>query len=169
MKPRGYFGNFIVVAPLSGLLFTLLTLLLFYSFIKHLGFGEFLIFLLMGSIFGLLFGSVMAFFWKEDTVSLTFKDKESFLRKLDIALLKIGYRFQNKREDVFTYIQSLRLGSLIPQIYPKIYMQIETNTARIVCPKIYIKKLQKQLQTNNIRYLIIQSLFKKITTIYLIS
>ncbi len=142
MKPRGFWGTFVMLAAITALPFALLSSLLF-SLMMGLEFGQVLCVGIWGGVaFGLLFGFVMAFLMKAVTTSVTFQEKKAFLSRLNVALAEIDYHPQSQTESFLTYKPSFQAGLLVG----KISVQIENGSATIVGPNTYIKKLQKRLQ-----------------------
>ena len=94
-----------------------------------------------GVAFGLLFGSIMAFFIRGATRSATFREKEAFISQLNIALAEIGYHPQSCVNDLLMYKPSLQAGLLAG----KIAVQMEDGRCTIVGPRIYVAKLRKRL------------------------
>jgi len=143
MKPRGFWSTFAMLAAITALPFALLWSLLF-SLMMGLEFGQVLsgVGIWSGIAFGLLFGFIMAFFMKAVTISIKFQKKEAFLSQLNVALAEMGYHPESQTETFLTFKPSFQAGLLAG----KISVQIEQNTATIVGPNNYIKKLQQRLQ-----------------------
>ncbi len=143
MKPRGFWGTFARLAAITALPFALLWSLLFSS-TMGLEFGQVLsgVGIWSGISFGLLFGFIMAFFMKAVTIFIMFQKKQAFLSQLNVALAEMGYHPESQAETFLTFKPSFQAGLLAG----KISVQIEQNSATIVGPNNYIKKLQKRLQ-----------------------
>ena len=142
MKPRGFWGTFVMLAAITALPFALLWSLLL-SLMWDMGFGQvFRVGIWGGIAFGLLFGFVMAFFMKAVTIFIKFQEKEAFLSRLNVALAEMGYHPESQTETFLTFKPSFQAGLLAG----KISVQIEKNSVTIVGPNTYIKKLQKRLQ-----------------------
>lgn len=142
MRPRGFWSTFAMLSSITGLAFALLSSWLF-SLVMDWKFSEFFVLygLWGGIAFGLLFGLIMAFFMKAITLSMTFKDKETFLSQLNVALAEIGYHPQSQTGNFLTYKPSFQAGLLAGRIS----VQIEQSSATVVGPSTYIKKLQKRI------------------------
>lgn len=142
MQPRSFWGTLVMIAAVTALPFGLLWSWLF-SLTMGLDFGQVLAVGIWGGVaFGLIFGSVMAFFMKAATVSIGFQEKEAFLSRLNVALAEIGYHPQSQTETFFTYKPSFQAGLLAG----KISVQLEHGSAMIVGPSTYVTKLQRRIQ-----------------------
>jgi len=109
-------------------------------------FGQLLCNIGISMCFGLFFvlsiGVGMAFSMKAVTISVTFRDKKAFLSRLNIVLAEIDYHPVSQTESFLTYKPSFQAGLLAGRIS----VQIDDNSATLVGPNWYIKKLQKWLQ-----------------------
>lgn len=142
MQPRGFLGTWMMIAAISGPLFGLGWSVL-YFLITGIDFGLVLFCGLLGGIaFGLLFGLIMAFFFKAVRISIRFRQKEAFVSWLNITLAEMGYHPQSQFKNFITYKPSVQAGLAAG----KISVQIRNGTATIVGPNTYIKKLQRNLR-----------------------
>jgi hypothetical protein len=142
MKPRGFWGTFVMLAAITALPFALLWSLI-WSLLMGLEFGQVFSLGIWGGIgFGLLFGFIMAFFMKAVTISMKFQEEEAFVSQLNVALAEMGYHPESQTEAFLTFKPSFQAGLLAG----KISVQIEQNSVAIVGPNTYIKKLQQRLQ-----------------------
>jgi len=119
---------------------------LVFSLIMGLEFGQILHNISISMCFGLVFllsiGIGMAFSMKAVTISMTFQDNKAFLSKLNVVLAEVGYHPESQIESFLTYKPSFQAGLFSG----KISVQIDDNSATLVGPNWYIKKLQKWLQ-----------------------
>jgi hypothetical protein len=143
MKPRGFWGTFVFVAAITALPFALLSSWI-YSLTLHEDFGFILArFGIWGGVaFGLLFGFVMAFFLKAETIVVPFQDWGAFLANLNVVLAEMGYHPESQSGQFMTFRPSFQAGLLAG----KISVQIGQNNATIVGPAMYVKKLKQRIQ-----------------------
>lgn len=131
-----------MIAGITALPFGLLWSILF-SIMMGIDFGQVLkVGIWAGIAFGLFFGFVMAFFMKANTISILVHDKKSFIDKLNIGLAEIGYHPESQTDNFLTFKPSFQAGLLAG----KISIQIGQNSATIIGPSTYVKKLQKRIQ-----------------------
>ncbi|MBI4801205.1 MAG: hypothetical protein HY796_01660 [Elusimicrobia bacterium] len=144
MKPRGFWYIFSVITLITAS-FALLYSLGF-SLIMGVGFGQSLHNVIISMCFGLVFvlsiGVGMAFTMKAITVPVTFQDRKAFLSRLNVVLAEIDYHPVSQIGSFLTYKPSFQAGLLAGNIS----VQIDDNSATMVGPSCYIKKLQKWLQ-----------------------
>lgn len=139
MKPRGFWGTFIIQTIIS-----VVIIVPPLSFVLSLIWGlEFVQVIMWGSIFFGLFAFATAFEWKKVVISETFQDKEAFLKRLNAELDEMDYHRQSQTEASLTYKPSFMHGYGF--FTPKIYVQIEQSSATIVGPSSNIKKLQRRM------------------------
>ena len=142
IQPRGFWGTFLFIAAITGLPFTLLWSAFFALFMGW----DFGLVLRLGGIwaglgFGLLFGFVMAFSLKAVTISRAYEDKATFLSRLNIILAELDYHPEFQSENFLSYKPSLYAGLLSG----KISVQLHQNSATIVGPSTYIRKIEKRI------------------------
>ena len=146
MKPRGFWYIFFRIAIILGPLFVFLcTLLISFMIMKGLESGQILrASIMFGIAFMFLVVAVVltAFAIKAIVISVTFQDRKAFLSRLNVVLAEIGYHPESQTESFLTYKPSLLAGLLAGRISA----QIDDNSATLVGPNWYIKKLQKWLQ-----------------------
>ena len=137
MKPRGFWGTFIIQIIISVVIVPPL------SFALYLIWGsEFVQIIMWCSIlFGLL-SFATAFELKKVVISVTFQDKEAFLKRLNAELEEMGYHLQSQTEVSLTYKPSIGEHGFFA---PKLYVQVEQSSATIVGPSRSIKKLQRKI------------------------
>ena len=139
MKPRGFWGTFIIQIIISVVIVPPL------SFALYLIWGsEFVQIIMWCSIlFGLL-SFATAFELKKVVISVTFQDKEAFLKRLNAELEEMDYHQESQTEASLTYKTSFMHGHGF--YAPKIYVQIDQSSATIVGPSGSIKKLQGKIK-----------------------
>lgn len=141
MKPRGFWYILFITASIV-VVFGYLS-----SVVLSLISGVELIRVLRVAIWSGIPGVLMIAFGaahtiKAVTISVTFQDKKAFLSRLNVVLAEIGYHPESQAESFLTYkpVHQSRLFDI------NISVQIDDNSATIVSPNAYIKKLQKWLQ-----------------------
>lgn len=141
MKYGNFLRTFLILFLITAVLWALLWSLLFSAIIGK-EFSQVLpVGIWSGIAFGLIFSFIMSFFMKSATISLTSRDKEEFLARLNIALAEIGYHPESQAEGFLIYKPSVQAGLLAG----KISIQIGDSSLTIIGPNTYIKKLQKKL------------------------
>lgn len=105
-------------------------------------FGEVLpVGLAAGLLFGVIFGITMAFFLRVETVSVEFTNEAAFVARLNIAVSQMGYYPTSQSERFLVFKPSFRAGLAAGRIA----VQLEEGGAVIVGPKMYVRKLIKQV------------------------
>ena len=141
-RPKGFWGTFVFIAIPTAITFALLWSALF-SLIMGWNFG---LVLRLGGIwvgigFGLIFGFVMAFYMKAMTITMNYEDKTIFTAHLKLILIDLGYRPEIQGGNFLSYKPSVRAGIFSG----KISVQLYDDSATIMGPSAYIKKIQSRL------------------------
>ena len=144
MKPRGFWGTFFTIATSTAVIFALIYSWLF-AVIDRNDFGQVFIRggLWMGIFLGTGLGLGMAPFFKAERISMKFRDKDSFLSRLNIALAELGYHPESQIEDFITYKPAFPAGFGL--IDGKISLLIGDKSATVVGPHMALLKLQVQV------------------------
>jgi len=93
-----------------------------------------------GLFFGLTFGFFMAFLLKEEKLILQFSDRASFVAKLTVPIVELGYLPVFQSEQLLTFKPSTPFGYVI-------MVQIDNGQTIVSGPRLIIKKLQKKIPT----------------------
>ena len=144
MKSRGFWSTFFTIAASMALLCALLYSLLF-SLLDRQNFVQ--VFIRRGLWFGIFLGIGvglgMARLLKAETISIKFRDKHSFMSRLNIVLAESGYHPESQIEDFITYKPAFPAGFGL--IDGKISLLIGDKSATIVGPHMSLLKLQVQV------------------------
>ena len=157
MQARGFWGTFAVLAAKMTILVIVIATIVFFliglagtlagegSFSEWLAIigAGFAVAVPVGVGFGLLFGLLQAFDYKSSTISVSFDNKDVFLTQLKAAMTRIGFHPESQNHNALSYKRSAFREKLMN---PRISAQIEQNSATIVGPALYIKRLQKNIQ-----------------------
>jgi len=141
LQPRSYFGTASVLFGVTALPFGLLMGWIM-SAQTGTTFGEMLIITIPGGLlFGLLFGFIMAAFLKGSTITVTVGDRDDLITRINVAMSQIGYNPATESANFLTFRPSFQAGLLAGRFS----VVIQGNSATIVGPSAYIKKLAKRL------------------------
>jgi hypothetical protein len=91
----------------------------------------------IGIAYGLLFGSIVAIFYKGVRINIKFSDKNIFKSWLTHAAMNIDFKCGKEYDNIFIYW----MNGKIPVGYGKIYIQVENDHAIIVGPRRFVNKL----------------------------
>lgn len=133
MKTRGYFATVINLFVFTSLPFSILM-----AIFSGTPIGSTLI---PGVVFGLIFGFIGALFLKGDKITIPLDNKDKTISKVNIRLAEIGYHPETQTENFLTFKPSFQAGLLAG----KISIQVEVNSLTIIGPRIYLKKLIKEV------------------------
>jgi len=141
MKPRGFWGTFWRLAVAEAVLVALMYSLLI-SLLDGESFGQVFIRqgLWVGIFLGIGLGLAMARLYKAETISIKFRDKHSFMSRLNIVLAEWGCHPESQIEDFITYKPPFPAGFGL--INGKISVLIGDRSATIVGPHMSLLKLQ---------------------------
>lgn len=141
LQPRSYFGTATMLFGVTSLPFALGVGFLM-SLQTDTPFGEMLVeSIIAGLMFGLLFGLIMAVFMKGDTITVTVRDKDDFVTRINVAMSQIGFNPETASGNFLTFKPSFQAGLMVGWFS----VAIHGSKATIVGPSMYLKKIQKRL------------------------
>ena len=155
MKPRGFWGTWAVIAAKFAILVIVIAVaisLLIGLAATLVGEGSFSEWLSITAVgvggsavagvgFGLLYGFLNAFNYKASTISVTFQVRDDFLSRLTAAINELGFRPESRSQNALIYKRDAFREKLKS---PRISVQIEQDSATIVGPALYIRRLRRQ-------------------------
>lgn len=95
-----------------------------------------------GILAGLLAGLTGAYFNRHNTISVPFKNKRVFTKKLEEALSQLGYEQKSKLDETTIYERSGWSNTFSG----KLFVEIEQDAANISGRSTRLKALQKRIQ-----------------------
>ena len=133
--------NYQAVGIMALFSFILWTIIFYFYFSSQysLSSTSLLIIMFSGVIMALVMGAVMMSKTKRKTIKTSFRNKEEFIKELNISLYKIGYTKDFNQDNFFSYKPSFGGGI----VSAKINITLNQNDAEITGPIILIKKLEK--------------------------
>lgn len=141
MEPRGFLSTWIMLAILAGVMFG--GMMIPVSNVEAR--------MMLGVVFGGLFGLGMAPMTRGVRIAVPFDDKDVFIGKLNIATSELSYQVKHKSDEFLTFqgtsIANFSIGglSLTPTSFFLISVQIDGHQATIVGPYYVTKKLVERL------------------------
>jgi len=141
LQPRSFFGTASMLFGVTSLPFALGSGFLM-SLQTGTPFGKMLtVSIPAGLMFGLLFGLIMAAFMKGDTITVTVRDKDDFVTRINVAMSQIGFNPATASGNFLTFKPSFQAGLMAGRFS----VAIQGGKATIVGPSMYLKKIKKRL------------------------
>lgn len=101
--------------------------------------------IVIGILFGLFWGSIMAFFHRGLTITLTFQNKEDLINKINFALKAMKYHLASEENNVLTYSSTKRV-----EFYRgDIFIEFNNNSVTITGAYIFVKRLLQKITPQN--------------------
>ena len=94
-----------------------------------------------GILFGLVAGLLGAYFNRSATISVSFRNKKTFIKTLDQALSEMGFEKKSQLEEFAVYEKS----AIRTLFSGKVLVQIDQNSATIIGRSSNIKRLSQRI------------------------
>ncbi len=94
-----------------------------------------------GILFGLVAGLVGAYFNRSATISVSFRNKKTFIKTLEQALSEMGFQKKSQLEEFAVYEKS----AIRTLFSGKVLVQIDQNSATIIGRSSNIKRLSQRI------------------------
>ncbi len=143
MAPRGFLGTWATIFAITALPFGLLMILV-------LGKEVMAESIIVGFLFGIFFGLIMAPFMMGVLRTLPCEKGDAFVRKLNVAMAEMGFNPKSQTGDLMVFEgvgSALKLGplSLTPASFFTVSVQLEPTSATLVGPRWIMNRLTKRL------------------------
>ncbi len=94
-----------------------------------------------GILFGLVAGLLGAYFNRSATISVSFRNKKTFIKTLDQALSEMGFEKKSQLEEFAVYEKS----AIRTLFSGKVLVQIDQNSATIIGRSSNIRRLSQRI------------------------
>ncbi len=94
-----------------------------------------------GILFGLVAGLLGAYFNRSATISVSFRNKKTFIKTLEQALSEMGFQKKSQLEEFAVYEKS----AIRTLFSGKVLVQIDQNSATIIGRSSNIKRLSQRI------------------------
>ena len=94
-----------------------------------------------GILFGLVAGLLGAYFNRSATISVSFRNKKTFIKTLDQVLSEMGFEKKSQLEEFAVYQKS----AIRTLFSGKVLVQIDQNSATIIGRSSNIKRLSQRI------------------------
>ena len=143
MKPRGFWKWLSIAATFLGLYMGAVSLWYHSSYKDPMypWYVGWLALLIAGTI---TMGAYAAFRFEAKTISVQFENRESFRQKIKALLTAMKFEQSLQSEDSIVYKPKKMILNFFKG---KVFIQLESASAKIAGPRFYIKKLEKEFES----------------------
>jgi hypothetical protein len=142
MKLRGYFGVSLMIGIMAWLPFMVIISLI-WIYVESYSLKLALINSLLPSLYlGLIYGFVMGWFYRVDTVRVKPADDKNMLEKLVLELAQLGYHPDNKVDNVITFTPNIYAGKAAGSISAI----LKENELVLTGPRYHIRRIRRKMR-----------------------